>query len=89
MAGFGRQPAALNPSSDTSPADPVPSDPTSASAPTKKEEAHAISPWRRVALLPLTLLIRIWGRTLRLELSEEDVREVLERKWKALAGVKV
>lgn len=50
-----------------------------APGPATKEEAHAISPWRRIALLPLTFLVRMWGWSLRFELSDEDRRNLTKR----------
>lgn len=35
---------------------------------------HEISGWRRVALWPLGLLLRLWGMSLRFETSPEDLR---------------
>lgn len=40
---------------------------------------HAISVWRRATLWPLTVLIRLWGRSLRLETSEDDLRNLTKR----------
>ncbi len=38
------------------------------------EAAHAIGGWRRVALWPLALLMKLWGRSLRFETTPEDLR---------------
>lgn len=40
---------------------------------------HDIGGWRRLALWPLAFLLRLWGRTLRLELSEDDRRNLNRR----------
>jgi lysophospholipid acyltransferase (LPLAT)-like uncharacterized protein len=40
---------------------------------------HAIGGWRRVALWSFACLMRLWGRTLRLELSDEDRRAITHR----------
>jgi len=37
---------------------------------------HEISGWRRLLLWPLGALVRLWGRTLRFETSEEDLRNL-------------
>jgi lysophospholipid acyltransferase (LPLAT)-like uncharacterized protein len=47
---------------------------------------HGLTGWRRAAVWPLTLLVRLWGRTLRFELSQED-RAVLEKKDESVAFV--
>jgi len=41
------------------------------------DPVHHIAGWRRLALWPLGLLVRLWGRTLRLELTEEDRRNIV------------
>lgn len=38
----------------------------------KKNHAHGIAGWRRAVLWPLCALLRVWGRTLRFEISEAD-----------------
>lgn len=43
------------------------------------DEVHAIPAWRRAVLWPLTLLVRLWGRSLRLDLSDEDRRSITKR----------
>jgi len=40
---------------------------------------HQISGWRRLALSPLGLLVRLWGRTLRFEIDAEE-RAVFETR---------
>ena len=37
-------------------------------------QVNEISGWRRVLLWPLGLLVRLWGRSLRFEASDEDLR---------------
>jgi lysophospholipid acyltransferase (LPLAT)-like uncharacterized protein len=53
--------AALNAPSDSTPV-------------AKDTTAHAITGWRALVLWPLTMLVRLWGMTLRFEESEEDLR---------------
>jgi lysophospholipid acyltransferase (LPLAT)-like uncharacterized protein len=36
--------------------------------------AHDIAGWRRIALWPLALLMKLWGRSLRFETTPEDLR---------------
>lgn len=46
-------------------------------APTPSDQtAHRLGGWRRAALWPLGLLARLWGRTLRFELDDDDLRNV-------------
>jgi hypothetical protein len=40
---------------------------------------HEISGWRRVVLWPLGLLVRLWGMTLRFDVSPEDLRNYTKR----------
>lgn len=40
---------------------------------------HGITGWRRVVLWPLALLLRLWGMSLRLETSAEDLRNYTKR----------
>jgi lysophospholipid acyltransferase (LPLAT)-like uncharacterized protein len=40
---------------------------------------HNIGGWRRVALWPPAFLLRLWGRSLRLELSADDLRNITKR----------
>lgn len=40
---------------------------------------HEIGGWRRVLLWPLGLLVRLWGMSLRFELSPEDLRNYTKR----------
>ena len=40
---------------------------------------HGITGWRRVVLWPLALLLRLWGASLRLETSAEDLRNYTKR----------
>src|SRR6185295_11614938 len=39
-----------------------------------KPQPHFISGWRSVLLWPLSLIVRLWGRTLKFEESPEDLR---------------
>ncbi len=43
----------------------------------KRNHVHGIAGWRRAVLWPLCALLRVWGRTLRFEISEAD-RRLLE-----------
>jgi lysophospholipid acyltransferase (LPLAT)-like uncharacterized protein len=56
----------------------------SAGAPAPR--VHAITPWRRLLLWPLVQLVRLWGRSLRFEISAESVR-ILSRADVPLAFV--
>ena len=40
---------------------------------------HEISGWRRALLWPLGLLLKIWGRSLRFELSPEDLKNYTKK----------
>ncbi len=40
---------------------------------------HDIGGWRRAAVWPLAFLLRLWGRTLRFELSDDDRRHLTKR----------
>lgn len=40
---------------------------------------HDIGGWRRAALWPFAVLLRLWGRSLRLELSDDDRRNITKR----------
>lgn len=40
---------------------------------------HEISGWRRVLLWPFALLLKLWGRSLRFEASEEDLRNWMKK----------
>ncbi|MSU24476.1 MAG: DUF374 domain-containing protein [Opitutus sp.] len=40
---------------------------------------HGITGWRHVALWPFAVLVRLWGMTLRFELSEEDLRNYTKK----------
>lgn len=42
----------------------------------KRPVIHALRGWRRLALRPLGLLMRLWGHSLRLELSPEAERNI-------------
>jgi hypothetical protein len=42
--------------------------------PAPADAAHAIGGWRRFALWPLALLMKLWGRSLRFETAPEDLR---------------
>lgn len=59
---FAQQPGHLNPTAN-------PPDPNSA-------PVRQLAGWRRLALWPLGLLVRCWGRTIRFEISEEDRRDI-------------
>ncbi|MSU49416.1 MAG: DUF374 domain-containing protein [Opitutus sp.] len=41
---------------------------------------HEISGWRRAVLWPLGLLVRLWGRSLRFEMSPDDLRKYTTRE---------
>lgn len=49
--------------------EPVPASP----APVASTEVHEISGWRRLALWPFGLLLKLWGASLRFELTPEDL----------------
>ncbi len=72
MRGFPRQPATLNPPPDTSPAGPTPP-----AAP--RPEVYDIRGWRHLVVWPFALLLRLWGRSLRFELSDDDRRNISKR----------
>ena len=40
------------------------------------EVVHEIKGWRRLLLLPLGLVARLWGRSLRFELAPDDLRNI-------------
>ena len=40
---------------------------------------HGIDGWRRVVLWPLAVVVRLWGRSLRMETSPEDLRNYTRR----------
>lgn len=44
------------------------------SIPTRRPVVHGLRGWRRLALQPLGLLMRLWGRSLRIETSPEAER---------------
>ena len=68
---FPQQPPRLNPS----PANSAP-----LSAPTDaKPEVHGIAGWRSLVLWPFGLLVRLWGRSLRFDLTPEDLRSYEKR----------
>jgi hypothetical protein len=47
---------------------------SAAPSPAPSRIVHEISGWRRVVLWPLAFLLRLWGMTLRFEVSPEDLR---------------
>jgi hypothetical protein len=47
---------------------------------------HGLSGWRRLILLPFGILVRVWGRTLRIEISPDD-RRVFESRGRSLIFV--
>lgn len=51
----------------------------SASTPKPSAIIHEISGWRRLVLYPATLLLKLWGMSLRFELSPDDLRNVTKR----------
>lgn len=63
--------ASLNPSEPA----PQPTRPN----PAPSAVIHEISGWRRLVLWPATLLLKLWGMSLRFELSPEDLRHVTKR----------
>ena len=40
------------------------------------DQVHYIAGWRRLVLWPLGLLASLWGRTLRFEVTPEDLRNI-------------
>jgi lysophospholipid acyltransferase (LPLAT)-like uncharacterized protein len=42
-----------------------------------EDHVHGITWWRRLAILPLSAFIRLWWRTIRVSLSDEDRRIVM------------
>lgn len=52
-------------------------EPTAATAPSAI--IHQISGWRRALLWPAAMLLRLWGRSLRFEVSADDLRAVSKR----------
>jgi hypothetical protein len=42
-------------------------------------QVHGIAGWRRLVLWPLALLARLWGRSLRFELTPDDLRNITKR----------
>jgi lysophospholipid acyltransferase (LPLAT)-like uncharacterized protein len=40
------------------------------------DQVHGIAGWRRVVLWPLALLVRLWGRSLRFEISPADLANI-------------
>jgi lysophospholipid acyltransferase (LPLAT)-like uncharacterized protein len=70
-AWFARQPATLNSPSDNSPA------PDAAPAAVSRE-VYRLG-WRRLVLWPLALLVKLWARTLRFELSPDSRRHLTKR----------
>lgn len=65
---FRRQPPRLNPASNQPPA---------AGAPDRT--VNAITGWRRVLLWPFGLIVRLWGRTLRMEAAPEDLQRYMKK----------
>jgi lysophospholipid acyltransferase (LPLAT)-like uncharacterized protein len=51
-----------------------PDDP--AAAMPAEEPVYELTGWRRMALWPLGLLVRLWARSLRIEIAEEDLRAI-------------
>lgn len=54
--------------------------------PPESDEVHAIKGWRRLLLIPLGLLTRLWGASLRFEVTPE-VRELLRKTDEPVAFV--
>lgn len=48
-------------------------------APKPDAVIHTISGWRRVVLWPAAMLLKLWGMSLRFEVSSEDLRHVTKR----------
>jgi lysophospholipid acyltransferase (LPLAT)-like uncharacterized protein len=46
------------------------------SATPAEEPVYELTGWRRLALWPLGLLVRLWARSLRVEIDEEDLRAI-------------
>lgn len=55
--------------------DSAPSSP----APAASAEVHEISGWRRILLWPFGLLLKLWGMTLRFDLTPEDLANYTKR----------
>lgn len=43
------------------------------------DRIHDIAGWRRLVIWPLGLLVRLWGRTLRFEVTPDDLRNITKR----------
>lgn len=56
-----------------------PTTPTPSAEPTSAAQVHEIEGWRRLLLWPFGFVLRLWGRTLRFELREEDLRNYTKR----------
>jgi lysophospholipid acyltransferase (LPLAT)-like uncharacterized protein len=54
----------------------MPDDRTSASPVPAKPTVHAIDGWKRILLMPLGWLVRVWGATLRIEASPEALKNL-------------
>jgi lysophospholipid acyltransferase (LPLAT)-like uncharacterized protein len=48
-------------------------------SPSPSPVVHEISGWRRLVLWPAALLLKLWGMSLRFELSADDLRHVMKR----------
>jgi lysophospholipid acyltransferase (LPLAT)-like uncharacterized protein len=48
-------------------------------APPPSHIVYEISGWRRVVLWPAAFLLRLWGRSLRFDLDEQDLRNITKR----------
>jgi lysophospholipid acyltransferase (LPLAT)-like uncharacterized protein len=55
---------------------PEPASATTPDTPSASRLVHEISGWRRSVLWPLAFLLRVWGRTLRFDVSPDDLRNV-------------
>ena len=53
---------------------PPPNPAAPAAAPAPPFRAHTVAGWHRVALWPLALLMKLWGRSLRFDATPEDIR---------------
>lgn len=43
------------------------------------DKVYGIAGWRRLVVWPLALLVRLWGRSLRFDISPEDLRNITKR----------
>jgi hypothetical protein len=53
--------------------------PTDPGTETIPSQIHGLAGWRRMVVWPLAVLVRLWGRSLRFEVSPEDLRNITKR----------